>query len=120
MDTNGSPEAETRRQCERPPFERWEQLYEVTPPNPTLLGAALAFLRSLNGPTLVAVLAVIGMVYIGASLIRAEKEPPTAVVLASIVSVVSLAVVALMALRLERTNRNATNGENRRDEPPHS
>ncbi len=85
-------------------------------PNPSFIGAVLAFLRSLNGPTLVAVLAVAGMVYIGAPLARPEREVPTPGVVGASVSVGSLAVIALMALQVEGKNRHGKNRKSGGDE----
>jgi hypothetical protein len=99
----------------RPPFERWAAMQE---PNQSWFGAVPAFLRSLNGPTLVAVLAVAGMVYIGALLARPEKEVPTPGVVGASVSVGSLAVITLMALHIEGKSRHAKNSKRGGDEPP--
>jgi hypothetical protein len=87
-------------------------------PSPSWVGAILAFLRSLNGPTLVAVIAIGGIVYIGAPLARPDKELPTPGVVGTCVTVASLAVIVLMALRVEGMSRNATHRKRSGDEPP--
>jgi hypothetical protein len=81
-----------------------------------LLRSLSAFLCRLNGPTLVAVLAVAGMAYVGALLARPERELPTPGVAGAVVAVVSLTVVAIVALHVEGKNRNATYSEGCRDE----
>jgi hypothetical protein len=97
----------------RPPIERWGPIYE---PGHSWFSALLAFLRGLNGPTLVAVVAVAGMIYIGALMARPDRESPTPGVV-GVVTVVSLAVIAVMALRAEGTYRNATPGKRSRNKP---
>ncbi len=100
-----------------PPVDRWGPLHE---PNRSWLSAALAFLRSLDGATLIAVLALIGMVYVAAPLSRPEKEMPTPGVVGIGITVVCLTVIVLMALRVEGTKKDGTHSERCRNEPPNS
>jgi hypothetical protein len=86
-------------------------------PFPSWFGAVLAFLRSLNGPTLVALLAVAGTVFIGAHLARPEREVTTPGVVGASISVSSLTVIALMALRVEGRHRRGKNRESGGDKP---
>jgi hypothetical protein len=83
-------------------------------PSPTFVGAVLAFLRGLNGPILVTVLAIAGIVYISALLARADRDMPTPGVVGIGITVFALTVVALTALRIEG-KRNATHSERSRN-----
>ena len=112
--TNDVREEEHRQPPIRPPVERWA----ISEPNPSWVGALLTFLRGLNGPILVAVLAVAGMVYLGAPIARAEKELPTPGVVGCTVSVGLLAVIVLMALYTEGKNRHAKDTERSKTEAP--
>ena len=98
----------------RPPIDRWGPMYE---PSPSWFGAVLAFLCKLNGPTLVAMLAIAGIIYIGAPMARADRELPTSGVVGNSVSVGLLAVISLMALHVEGKHRHAKNRTSSGDKP---